>query len=61
MDLISKVKKGEFPKYHIPNTGKDFTGGREDNAHDDFKMFLGSCVYMLCFWENLARGNDYVG
>ena len=59
--LMTMIKTEEFPKYHMPNTGKNYTGGREDNAWEKFNIFLGSCAYAVCFADNFIKENQYVG
>ena len=59
--LISKIKNNEFPKYHVPNSGKNYTGGRENLARKHFNIFLGSCSYAAYFCGDFNRENSYVG
>ncbi len=59
--LMSMVKENRFPKYHMPNSGKDYTGGREDNAREQFNVFLGSCAYAVYFDDKQNREYKYVG
>ena len=59
--LLSMIKNEEFPKYHMPNRGENYTGGRENNARDYYNIFLGSCAYAIYFDDNFVGENSYVG
>lgn len=45
--FLQSLRNGEFPRYHMPNHGEDFTDGLEKLAIWRYETYLGSCSYKV--------------
>lgn len=59
--LVEQLKNGDFPKNHLSNHGKNFTGGREELLVYEMNRYMSSCGHAMMENRLAQKGCTYLG